>query len=184
MTLRDIWLNLSDKGFSSDKGDVHSYLNVYEELLTPFRDKAKNVLEIGVFKGDSLRLWEKYFSIATIYGMDCDMKPHGGLADLSQAIEDGLNIRIGDATSPADIEKHFKNIKFDVVIEDAGHSFEQQLAIFEVMKPYMAWNSIYIIEDVQDIDRDRAAFEAMGGQVIDRRYIKGRYDDVLVIFKL
>lgn len=183
MTLTEIWLSLSANGFSSDKGSVHSYLPVYEEILEPFKGKAKNVLEIGIFKGDSLRMWEHYFWASMVYGMDCDIKPHGGLADLTKAIKDGLNVCIGDATNPADVSKYFQGIKFDVVIEDAGHDFDQQLAIFEVMKPYMAWNSIYIIEDIQDIDRDRKTFEQMGGQVVDRRHLKGRYDDCLIVFK-
>lgn len=182
MTLTEICAKYYKNGWP-DKGSVHSYLEVYEELLAPYRDTAKNVLEIGLMSGESLRMWSDYFP-GRVYGIDCDIRPHGGIADLTQAIKDGLNVRIGDATRAADLDNYFREIKFDVVIEDAGHSFEQQTSIFEVMQPYMAEGSIYIIEDVQDIDRDRKAFESMGGEVIDRRHIKGRYDDVLIIFKL
>ncbi len=183
MTLTEI-CSKHKKGDWPDKGSVHSYLEVYEKLFEPiYRLEANNILEIGLMSGESLRMWTEYFA-GTVYGMDCDIKPHGGLADLTQAMADGLNVCIGDATNDYHLRIHFEGIKFDVVIEDAGHDFDQQLAIFEAMKPYMAWNSIYIIEDIQNIDRDRKAFEQMGGQVIDRRHIQGRYDDVLVIFRL
>lgn len=182
MTLQEIYLR-HKKGDWPDKDSVHSYIEVYEEVLAPYRKTANNILEIGLMSGESLRMWDEYFT-GTVYGMDCDIRPHGGLADLTGAIKDGLNVCIGDATNPADISKHFQGIKFDVVIEDAGHHIDQQVAIFEAVFPYMARGSIYIIEDVQDIDRDRKLFEGLGGLVIDRRHIKNRYDDVLVIFKL
>lgn len=180
-TLTELWMSMTIK---SDKGDIHSYIPLYEELLRPYRETAKNVLEIGVFNGASILLWEEYFTVAKVYGMDCDLLPHGGLADLRLMIADGThNIAIGDASNPAHIEKYFKGIKFDVVIEDANHDVDQQLQIYAALKTYMAEGSIYIIEDIQNIDETRAIFNAIGGEVIDRRHIKNRYDDTLIIIR-
>jgi len=184
-TLHEIYLK-HKKGDWPDKGSVHSYIEVYEKLLAPYRMTAKNVLEIGLMSGESLRMWNEYFS-GMVYGMDCSIKPIDGLADLTQVIKDGYNVRIGDASNSLDIANHFKGMKFDVVIEDANHDVEQQLKICELMQPYLSSNSIYIIEDVQDIDRDKSKFilsRAVGTmQIIDRRHIKNRYDDVLVIIR-
>lgn len=181
-TLLELY-NKHKKGDWPDKGSTHSYIEVYEEILAPYRHTAKNILEIGLMSGESLRMWDEYFS-GTVYGMDCDIKPINGLADLTGAIADGMNIAIGDASNPADIAKFFTGIKFDVVIEDAGHSFEQQVKIFSTVGRYLNHDGgIYIIEDVQDIDRNKSVFEWMGGKVIDRRHIKNRYDDVLIILK-
>ena len=171
-------------GMWPDKGDVHSYLEVYEERLAPYRHTAKNILEIGLMSGESLRMWAEYFD-GTVYGMDISVTPIDGMADLSKAIAEGYNIRIGDASNPDDIKKFFNRKKFDVVIEDASHSIEQQLQIYSTLKKYMKKESIYIIEDVQDIDSTRSLFENMDSnrkvEIIDRRRIKNRYDDVLVI---
>ena len=167
-----------------DRDTVHSYLEVYEERLAPYQHTAKNILEIGLMSGESLRMWAEYFDGA-VYGMDISVTPIDGVADLSKAIAEGYNIRIGDASNPDDIKKFFNRKKFDVVIEDASHNIEQQLQIYSVLKKYMKKDSIYIIEDVQDIDNTRSLFENMEGikkvEIIDRRRIKNRYDDVLVI---
>jgi hypothetical protein len=184
--LQNIWDSLSAAGYKTDKGDLHSYVEVYEEILAPYRETAKNILEIGLFNGHSLRLWEEYFINADIYGIDCDEQPHGGMADLQPMIAEGYKIVIGDAASPFDISKHFLGMKFDVVVEDANHNIEQQLEIYNNLKPYMNKGSIYIIEDIQDIDRHKWLFLSLSGvtvEIIDRREIKQRYDDVLVIIK-
>jgi cephalosporin hydroxylase len=171
-------------GLWPDKGDVHSYLDVYAEIFAPYREKAKNILEIGLMSGESLRMWSDYFS-GKVYGMDCDIKPIGGLADLSECISEGYNVKIGDATNPSIIKEFFEGIKFDVIIEDAGHGIDQQLTIYEVFKPYLSKGSIYVIEDVQDIDASRESLENIDSNknvvVLDQRSIKNRYDDVLIL---
>lgn len=170
------------RGDWPDKGSTHSYIEIYETILRPYKYTAKNILEIGLMSGESLRMWNEYFA-GDVYGIDCDIKPINGLADLTEAINEGYNIVIGDASNPKDIEKFFHGKKFDVVIEDANHNIEQQLQIYSALKPYMNYGSIYIIEDVQEIYKTKAIFNAIGGEVIDRRKEKLRYDDVLVIIK-
>jgi hypothetical protein len=131
-------------------------------------------------------MFHEYFA-GDVYGMDCDIKPIGGMADLTEAIAEGLRICIGDATSPQDVKKYFEGIKFDVIIEDAGHELNQQLSIYHNLKHYLSDGGIYIIEDVQDIDFSRLAFEKIDPkrkvEILDRRNLKSRYDDVLIIIR-
>lgn len=186
-TLQEIWIDLSLQGYKSDKGSVHSYLPIYEKLLAPYRETATNVLEIGLFKGDSFRLWNEYFP-CNVYGIDCDIKPHGGLGDLTPLMDDwGAFISIMDATDPQEIEKNFKGVKFDVIIEDAGHMITQQLQLYNLWKPYLNPGGIYIIEDIQDIYTNREILENIDSEktveIIDRRNVKERYDDCLVVIK-
>jgi cephalosporin hydroxylase len=169
---------------------VHSYLSVYEEILAPYRTTAKNILEIGLFNGASLLMWEQYFAGA-VFGIDCSETPHGGMADLRPLIKEGThNIFICDAESREAIKKcfhAFDDIKFDVIIEDAGHDVEQQVKIYYALKPFLNKGSIYIIEDVQNIDKDKISFENIDREkevtIIDRRNLRERYDDVIVIIK-
>lgn len=186
MTLQEIWETLASEGYKSDKGDIHSYLPVYEEILKPYRNTTGNVLEIGLFRGDSFRLWERYYCPnARHYGIDCDLQPHGGMADLRPLIAEGRGrIFIMDAINAGEVEDEFSGITFDVIIEDAGHDISQQLEIYKVFKNYLAKGGLYVIEDIQDLDRDKALFENIDPdkniQILDRRNILGRYDDVLV----
>jgi cephalosporin hydroxylase len=186
MTLKQLCAKYK-KGDWPDRDSVHSYIDIYEEILAPYRHTAQNILEIGLMSGESLRMWTEYFD-GTVYGMDCSVTPIDGLADLRPIMaENKYNICIGDATNEADIEKYFKGIKFNVVIEDSSHLLEHQLKIYNLLEPYMADNSIFIVEDVQDIDKDRTVFENIDPfktvQIMDRRHLKGRYDDCLVVIK-
>ena len=170
----------------SDKGDVHSFIEVYEELFAPYQTTARNVLEIGLMGGHSLLMWEKYFAQAAVHGIDLCDQPHGGLADLRPLIAEGTHrIALLDATLPEQVETAFGSTLFDVIVEDASHALSHQLSIYANFKSHLAFDGIYAIEDVADIDRDRALFENIDKerrvQIIDRRQVKGRFDDVLVV---
>lgn len=182
-TLLELY-NKHKKGDWPDKGSIHSYIDVYEEILRPYRYTAKNILEIGLMSGESLRMWSEYFA-GDVYGMDCALKPIDGQADLTGAIAEGFKIVIGDATKRSDIAKFFYGKKFDVVIEDANHDIDQQYMIYAALKPYLAPGSIYIIEDIQNIDYDGTELKCMAEnvEIIDLRHVKKRYDDVLVIIR-
>ena len=54
----------------TDKNTVHSYLPLYNNLLKSKKDTAKNVLEVGIFNGGSIKLWSDYFTNANVYGLD------------------------------------------------------------------------------------------------------------------
>lgn len=186
-SLHEIWLELAKQGYETDKGSVHDYLYVYEQILAPYRETAKNIIEIGLFNGHSMRLWSEYFTIADVHGIDCDAQPHGGMADLRPMIATGWLIHIMDATDAGKVAEKFGNIKFDFICEDAGHSTQQQLELYSVFKNYLSPDGIYVIEDIQDIDTDRELFENIDPEktvtIIDRRHTKGRYDDILVTIK-
>lgn len=179
----------------TDKGTVHSFIEVYEEILAPYRLSAKRVLEIGILTGASLRLWEEYFALAEVHGTDICDRPLEGLADLRPMIKEGSHhISLFDATDPVQVEQHFgigtgngtpgSNL-FDVIIEDASHSFWQQTTIYANFRTKLAPGGIYIIEDVDCLDEHRIDFENIDPtrsvKILDRRAVKSRYDDVLIV---
>jgi SAM-dependent methyltransferase len=188
MTLHELYLKYKNSGTSKwecDKATVHTYIEVYEEILNPYRYKAQNILEIGLMSGESLRMWTEYFS-GNVYGMDCSETPINGLADLRPIIAEGKhNIIIGDATSEADIEKNFIGKKFDVVIDDGSHQLTHQLKSFNLLKDRMRKGGLYIIEDCADIELNKDIYLALHDnvEILDRRSIKNRFDDVIVLIK-
>lgn len=154
-------------------------------MLEPYRHTARKVLEIGILSGCSLRMWEEYFTSAEVHGVDLCEVPLN-MFDLRPMIEEGTHhISLLDATFPDQVEAHFSGIEFDVIIEDASHAIDHQLAIYANFKNKLSKNGIYIIEDVADIDATHALFEKLdpnrNWQIIDRRNVKGRFDDVLVV---
>jgi len=168
----------------SDKGTVHSFLEAYETLLAPYRYPGVKMLEIGLLTGASLLAFEAYFAEGTVYGIDLCAKPLNAV-DLQPLIDAGHRIHLLDATLPEQVEGHFAGMTFDVIVEDASHALEHQLAIYNNFKSKLAPHGIYVIEDIENIDATRHLFEnidpAKRVQVIDRRRVKGRFDDVLVV---
>ena len=54
----------------TDKNTIHSYLSLYQKLLITKKETAKNVLEVGIYNGGSIKLWSDYFTNANVYGLD------------------------------------------------------------------------------------------------------------------
>ena len=153
--------------YNTDKGTTHSYLEVYDKL---FKDlKNINLLEIGTQYGGSLEMWRDKFPGSNIYGIDINPLRE----------PDGVTIIKGDATKEEILEK-VKGVEFDVIIDDGSHKVEDQLKSLEIFYPKLNKGGLFIIEDIQDIDKDRDKFK---GEIIDLRDVKGRYDDVLIIYK-
>lgn len=49
-------------GKVSDKWSL--YLAEYDRLLSPYRERAVNLLEIGIQNGGSLEIWTRFFAHA------------------------------------------------------------------------------------------------------------------------
>jgi len=119
------------------------YFEVYERHLSRFRDKEIHVLEFGVFHGGSLQMWKQYFGgKARIYGAD--------IAPQCQSLEEErIQIFIGDQADPAFHKTLRAQIpRIDILIDDGGHSMEQQLVTFRELFHHIADDGVYICEDL------------------------------------
>lgn len=166
--------------WGGDKGLTHSYIEIYEKLFNPIRNNPVNLLEIGVMYGSSLKMWKKYFENGNITGFD--IRPH-----VLKYNEERIRSFICNATIESDIKKTLKdNEQFDIIIDDGSHRIEDQLKTFHILfETRLKPNGYYIIEDVQNFDTNKKYFEKLHKNVsiIDRRNVKNRYDDVLIIIK-
>lgn len=164
----------------TDKDTCHSYMDVYEELFIPIKDTVQNVLEIGILNGGSIELWSKVFPQATIYGLD---------SETPNFEFEGKNIikYIYDAYNVEWINKTFENIKFDILIDDGPHSLQSMCIFASQYSKYIAPNGYLIIEDIQDINWCPYIINCLPphlkekAKVLDRRHIKNRYDDIMIV---
>ncbi len=168
----------------TDKNTTHSYLDLYETLLSNKKETAKNVLEIGIFDGGSIKLWHDYFPNATIYGLDVKK-----ISDMWAGIKNNKRINLGcfDAYSETFFNSQLldKNIKFDMMLDDGPHTLESMKKFITLYSQIMTEDGILIIEDVQEwgwIEVLKNATPEHLKQFIkcyDLRDIKGRYDDIV-----
>jgi predicted O-methyltransferase YrrM len=167
-------VNEGNKQHHSDKGTHHSYIDKYENIFEPYRDKPINLLELGVNYGYSMLLWEKYFTAGNIFGIDIqDLSPH----------RDKLNITIGGATDSNVILNAYSDMLFDIIIDDASHDPVQQILSLEILYPRLKSGGVYIVEDIRDIDSTRSQFDKYNPDIYDNRAAQNISDDVLVIIR-
>jgi len=102
-------LNYIAKVYGTTKrGNSTNYVRFYKRSLAPFRNKHINLLEIGIDRGYSIRMWLEYFKFANIYCMDSFKKPHfdGDKKETLKYIEHPRCFPMtGDQGNPKDLQK-------------------------------------------------------------------------------
>ena len=134
----------SDKGTAKgDWGVAHGYTEIYERLLAPRRYEPLRVLELGVWRGASLQMWENFLPNAQIIGVD-------NLPDVAVRPLQRAQVLVGDATDPEFLRtvlSRFPDNAVDLIIDDASHLLEHQIASFQFLFRYLAAGGVYIVED-------------------------------------
>ena len=118
------------------------YFEIYERHLAPFRGRPVRLLEFGVWHGGSLQLWRRYLGPdARIVGVDLN-------PECARLAEEGIEVVIGDQADPAthrSLRERYDG--FDIVIDDGGHTMEQQVTTFREMYPAVREGGLYVVED-------------------------------------
>jgi cephalosporin hydroxylase len=169
----------------TDKNTTHSYLPLYQNLLIKKKESAKNVLEIGIWLGGSIKLWSDFFLNANVYGLDIT-----NIENIWEGIKNKEKIILHtsiDAYNNDFFITHFlnKNIKFDFVLDDGPHTLESMKQFIKLYSQIMTDDGILIIEDVESWDWiDTLKNEVPENlkqfiKIYDLRSIKNRYDDIV-----
>jgi len=128
------------KKFPTNKND-YGFLDIYEKYFEKLRNKKLNILEIGVDKGDSLRLWKEYFINSKICGIDIDKKDF--------VIQD-VEIIQGDQNDKILLDELAKKYgKFDIIIDDGSHVSKHIINSFNLLFDHLSQGGVYIVEDLQ-----------------------------------
>lgn len=165
------------KKYSTDKPS-YGYTKLYHEIMNTHKEDKVNILEIGIFKGASLKMWEDYFSNneSKIFGVD-----NGRLTSTTSAVtgkdnfdtsKDDIFLLNPGATIASDyswIENkkikcftadqrsytqlleaflYFNNSIFDYIIDDGHHFQEHQQKSLGLLFEHVKSGGYYIIEDV------------------------------------
>lgn len=160
-----------------DKGSTHSYLETYERILEPFRDSG-SLLEIGLANGKSMDMWSEYFGpYASLTGVDISV-----VFDTDH-YDSRVKIIEADATNPRVLD-FLRGQQFDVIIDDGSHLQADQEATFRLLSPLVKKGGVYVIEDVLNLEISGPSLTRLHTDcsVVDLRKVKGRFDDVLLLY--
>jgi hypothetical protein len=148
--------------FGTDKVD-HNFTAFYDGLFQSFRGDTFNLLEIGVFFGSSIRMWNEYFPNATIYGADAFEGIQGNgnnFANPKKYYDEWKankpkNVELVklDQSSKLEMQKFVdycksRDLRFKVIIDDGSHlMFDQQITFFYLWD-LLEDGGMFIIEDI------------------------------------
>jgi hypothetical protein len=118
------------------------YFDTYDELFLPYKNKKIIFVEIGIENGGSLFIWKKFFHKESII-IGIDVNPN-----CKKFEKYGFNIEIGDQANPK-FWKYFFNKykKVDIILDDGGHTNEQQIITCAQCIPKINNGGLLVTED-------------------------------------
>jgi hypothetical protein len=119
------------------------YFPIYERHFAWYRNKSLTFVEIGVFKGGSLAMWQRYFGpLARIIGLDINPECKAHEAP-------GIFVRTGDQSDEAFLSTIIDEFGVpDIVLDDGSHQMDHIAASFKFFYPRMPKNAVYVVEDL------------------------------------
>ena len=118
------------------------YFPIYTRHFQPYRGRPVRILEIGIYRGGSLDMWQWFFGDqVTLVGADIDPNAKAA-ADPRHVVE------IGDQTDPEFLRRVAEvHGPFDIIIDDGGHEMQQQIVTAETLFPLLRDGGVFLVED-------------------------------------
>lgn len=118
------------------------YFDIYERHFARFVGKAPTMLEIGVYRGGSLSMWQQYFGKdARIVGLDIE-------PNCAKYAGDNVEIVIGSQDDPDVLNDILSRYEFDIVLDDGSHEMHHLNASFDLIYDRISPNGVYMLEDL------------------------------------
>lgn len=136
--------NIRDIFYSCKKRSVkwEQYFEIYEHHFNKYISQNPTVLEIGVAHGGSTEMFQKYFENAEIFAIDYDLQFKDVVTDL------GVTVTPGDQGDPVFWNSYLQDKpEFDIIIDDGGHTMNQQLTTLLKTFPKLKPGGTYLVED-------------------------------------
>lgn len=167
----------------TDKVITHMYGDVYDSLFYPRKDTTLSLLEIGFSGGHSLLCYAKYFKNAKITGIDIENNVRADIFNHPQITTFFANAH------RSDLQKSLG--EFDIIIEDASHQLEDQIAHFHEYRRNVKAGGLYIIEDINKVCLQDllthllpiAKSDGFSPLVFNLTKLSDRGDDILLVFQ-
>ncbi len=196
MRLKDFYYTIEEIeniGFS-DKGDRHPthkhfYIDVYDAMLSAWKDEPVKLMELGIASGASLMMWAQYFTNGQILGLDI-VEPVR--KDYLEKLPN-VGMIFGDAYNDDNAKYILENLpQQDVFIEDGAHDIDNQIKALLKYNKLVRPGGYYICEDLFIANLAKYLMDGVY-QITDRNFtttifdqhcrINGLADDVMVVIQ-
>lgn len=134
--------------YGTDKSSQsHNYTKLYDKYFSSMRGEPICFLEIGILNGSSAHMWEDYFENASLYFIDIDDKSVNSAQRALSSRSHCYKVDQSNAEALLRFAQHTK-ANFDIILDDGGHTMQQQIISFKTLFPFLKENGVYIIEDL------------------------------------
>jgi hypothetical protein len=119
-----------------------TYFDSYDHFFDTYRGKEATFVEIGILDGGSLFMWRDYFGPnARIIGVDLN-------PEAKKWEKEGFEIHIGSQSDSGFWKKFVSDVgEVDIVLDDGGHTYNQQIITTESLLPHIKDGGILVVED-------------------------------------
>jgi len=151
----------------TDKGALgHGYAPIYAKI----QPEITSMLEVGVYRGGSLRAWLEIFPQAEIYGID-----------INPLVWPKMEVHPRIHFTQADIREFNADSlpQFDLIIDDGSHKLEDMVAAFDKLKSHLKPGGTYVIEDVMEA----SMLDSFPGCEMVERDVKQMLDDRVIVWR-
>jgi len=125
--------------YNTDKATGHGFTEFYDDYVSKYINP--NILEIGVYYGASLKMWEEYFGSPYIVGVDIE--------DKREYENNNTKILIADQGNPQELLKCLDYCKeYQIMVDDGSHIIGHQISTLATLFPYLSSGGVYFIEDL------------------------------------
>jgi 23S rRNA U2552 (ribose-2'-O)-methylase RlmE/FtsJ len=134
---------LSLENYETDK-QLSGYIPIYDRFFQSLINQKISLLELGINKGGSLKLWRDYFPNGQVTGIDINPPKN---------IEFGERINIfqanqTDTIALTQIASSLAPKGFDIIIDDASHiGYYTKKSFWHLFNNHLKSGGMYFIED-------------------------------------
>ncbi len=131
------------------------YFEIYHRHFAKFVGRDVHLVEIGIYSGGSLEMWKDYLGARShIHGVDVE--------DATRVYDDGeTRVHVGDQTDRAFWRQFRQDVPLlDIVVDDGGHTPEQQIVTLEELLPHLRPGGVLLCEDADGVHNEFIAYVA------------------------
>lgn len=162
--------------YGTDKSSqAHGYTAAYDNYFASLREKPIKFLEIGFWRGYSAHMWEDYFSNGQLFFIDVNNDAYTHFKNFTRS-----QLFMVNQEDPMALMSFVQKVggDFDIIIDDGGHTMNQQITSFKTLFPFLKRGGIYVIEDLHTSYRFGPNSLAAAGQETTVEFLQNLVDCV------
>jgi hypothetical protein len=124
----------------TDKAGYHNFCQLYDNHLNKFRNSEIKLLEVGILKQSSIKMWREYFQLGTIHGIDIEK--------INPTIQNVTYHKVDTDNCDELINFSKSESNWDIIIDDGGHTMRQQQNALKILWPHLKSGGVFVMEDL------------------------------------